>query len=706
MRTKVTLLFILAIFTAQITAGQNVQTEVISFQINPVKANISDLIEYERRNPVKVEVPDLSKKIPKTGYPNELPLPEGAKIIPFIGGSNTNSPDPIVPTPDVPSPSPSLTFESLIDNISSIPPDVQGVVGPNHVFTVLNSQYRYHNRTTGATLSTVTPTTFWSPTGKTGIFDPNMVYDPFNNRWIFAICARTNPESFLLVAVSQTNDPTGIWNYYTIDVDANNVNWFDYPSLGFNKDWIVVGGNMFSNAANAFSGSQIYAFDKATMYAGGTINSTNSTLFSSTTIGGTHTPAYTYDNTLNKIYLLQNWNGNSGGAGYWRLYEITGTTHPLTFTSLGFPTGSPWSNTGVLASQPTVAASQYIDAGDTRMQNVVYRNGKLWGTHTIFLPSTSPTRASCQTWEINPTSLVVNQSIRVDDNDGVAPQEHFYYPSIAVNANNDLLMGFAHSSVNHFAGGMYALRKGTDASGTIRENVRFVNGLATYFKTYSGTRNRWGDYTATVVDPVNDTDFWTIQEFASTNNGTYDRWSTQWAKVVPPATNAITTNAPSSLTLCAGKNYNLTFTAAGVYNTGNIFTAQLATSSTFVSPTTIGTVTSTTASTITINVPTSVAPTGNNYRIRVVASNPSTTSGNDIAVTVISTNLTVSSATTAPFEAVENIDNTGVMNPTGNVSYKSGKSITLSSGTSPTKNFTFNSTGGNVFEAKIQACPY
>lgn len=206
MRTKVTLLFILAIFTAQITAGQNVQTEVISFQINPVKANISDLIEYERRNPVKVEVPDLSKKIPKTGYPNELPLPEGAKIIPFIGGSNTNSPDPIVPTPDVPSPSPSLTFESLIDNISSIPPDVQGVVGPNHVFTVLNSQYRYHNRTTGATLSTVTPTTFWSPTGKTGIFDPNMVYDPFNNRWIFAICARTNPESFLLVAVSQTND--------------------------------------------------------------------------------------------------------------------------------------------------------------------------------------------------------------------------------------------------------------------------------------------------------------------------------------------------------------------------------------------------------------------------------------------------------------------------------------------------------------------
>ena len=91
---------------------------------------------------------------------------------------------------------------------------------------------------------------------------------------------------------------------------------------------------------------------------------------------------------------------------------------------------------------------------------------------------------------------------------------------------------------------------------------------------------------------------------------------------------------------------------------------------------------------------------------QVIASNPSITSGNDIAVTLISTNLTVSSSTVAPFEAVENIDNSGVMNLTGNVSYKAGKSITLNSGTSPTKHFTINSAGGNVFEAKIQTCPY
>lgn len=699
MKARIVTLLYLVYLTANTVIAQEVKTSDITFKVNPVQAKISDLIAYEKQNPVEVVIPDLSKKIPKTGYPQDLPLPEGAKIIPFVGTQETKV--PIIPTQSAASPSPSLTFESLIDNITTLnPPDVQGVVGPNHVFTVLNTQYRYHNRTTGAILSTVSPSTFWLPTGKTGIYDPKMVYDPYNNRWIFAISSFSGSDSFILIAVSQTNDPTATWNYYTIDVDTNNINLFDYPSIGFNKDWIVVGGNMFNIATNYFAGVQIYAFDKATMYAGGTIDNTKSTLFATAGSGNgfSHAPAYTYDNTLNKIYLLQHW--NSTGAS-WRMWEITGTTHPLTMTSLGFPTNnSAWSPTGVLAAQPTVAASQYIDAGDTRMHNVVYRNGKLWGTQGIFF--TSPSRASCQTWEINPTGLTVNQSIRIDDNDGIAPQEHFYYPSIAVNANNDVLMGFAHSSVNHFAGGMYAYRKSSDASGTIREKVRYINGLATYYKPF----NRWGDYTATVVDPVNDTDFWTLQEFASTKNGTHDRWSTQWAKVVPPVDNSISTNAPTSLTLCAGKNYNLTFTAVGTYNAGNTFTAQLATSDAFLSPTSIGFITSTVPSTITINVPSSVTPTGSNYRIRVIASNPSTTSGNDISVTLISTNLTVNSSTIAPFEAVENIDNLRVMGLTGNVSYKAGKSITLNSGKSPTKYFIFNSAGGNVFEAKIQTCPY
>ena len=50
-------------------------------------------------------------------------------------------------------------------------------------------------------------------------------------------------------------------------------------------------------------------------------------------------------------------------------------------------------------------------------------------------------------------------------------------------------------------------------------------GDGAYFKTFSGTENRWGDYSATVVDPVNDTDFWTIQEYAANPVGNPDQES-------------------------------------------------------------------------------------------------------------------------------------------------------------------------------------
>ncbi len=49
---------------------------------------------------------------------------------------------------------------------------------------------------------------------------------------------------------------------------------------------------------------------------------------------------------------------------------------------------------------------------------------------------------------------------------------------------------------------------------------------------FRGGSNRWGDFSATVVDPTDDLSFWTIQEFAaqSVGSGPDDsRWGTSWA---------------------------------------------------------------------------------------------------------------------------------------------------------------------------------
>src|SRR5207342_3128426 len=112
----------------------------------------------------------------------------------------------------------------------------------------------------------------WATLGVTFLSDPKVLYDPYADRWMSSALAQPQSSaSSVLIGVSQTSDPTGVWNLYRIDADTNNLAWIDFPSIGFNKDWIVVSGNMF---ANFFSFGQattvnIWAFNKTNLYSGG-----------------------------------------------------------------------------------------------------------------------------------------------------------------------------------------------------------------------------------------------------------------------------------------------------------------------------------------------------------------------------------------------------------------------------------------------------
>ncbi len=83
-----------------------------------------------------------------------------------------NSSSKLPLTPMMP---PTLTFDALLDNNTSIPPDTYGSVGPSHVMTMLNTEVRIQTKA-GATVSTVSLSTFWtSITGSK--FDPKVNYD-------------------------------------------------------------------------------------------------------------------------------------------------------------------------------------------------------------------------------------------------------------------------------------------------------------------------------------------------------------------------------------------------------------------------------------------------------------------------------------------------------------------------------------------------
>jgi len=439
------------------------------------------------------------------------------------------------------SPPTTSSFLALVDDGSTVPPDTEGAVGPNHLMVALNSGVRIQNRS-GSVISTVSLATFWSAVyGGSNVFDPHVVFEPYNGRWITVAAAdEGGSSSQFLLGVSQTDDPTGAWNLAAYDVDAANLVWADYPQLGFNKDWIVVQLNMFSTADDSFVRSDVFVIDKLDAYAGGSNPATHLVLSGQ---GGTQVPALTYDNTLAEEYLLTNFNGNSGGNGFIRLYTLNGPLGAETL-SLGpfISVAAPWDfgPPAFADFAPQLGSLQKIQNGDARMLGLVYRNGTLWATQNVFLPAGgAPTRTAAQWWQLTPTGLVLQRG-RVDDPTNTI----FYaYPSIAVNKDDGVLLGYSTFSATQYASASYSFRAADDPPNTMEDDVLLKAGEASYYKTFSGPDNRWGDFSATVVDPVNDTDLWTIQEYAASPS---DTWSTWWGQVVPPPTPTPTPTATST----------------------------------------------------------------------------------------------------------------------------------------------------------------
>jgi hypothetical protein len=448
----------------------------------------------------------------------DLPVPTNGVIVRFSPVPTPSDQNP-TPTPPQPSaPSIALGFQGQTDT-GTFPPDTMGAVGPNHVMTAVNNGIRIQNRS-GGFISSSTLLQFWSSLGGlTDVFDPKVIYDPSSARFLIVTCAqRKSGASSLLFGISQTSDPTGSWNLYKLDGDAADQNWVDFPNIGVNNRWITLTANMFT-MSDAFTGENVWAIDKSTALAGGAVTQT---LFFRTDVGDTLVPCLTYSNTENTQYLINRWNSVSGSL---RLFTITGTgSSPLfTATSL-YPSAAAWN--GNLPNAPQLGTTDLIHTGYDRVLNAVLRNGSLWCVQTVGLPASgTPNRTAAKWWQINPTTGAVLQTGVVDD----GPNEfYYYYPSIAVNRLDEVLIGFSGSSTAGYAGAYYTYRSPNDSAGSMQAVSLLKAGENTYFKIDPKGRNRWGDYSATMVDPVDDSSFWTIQEYAASPA---NKWGTWWGLI-------------------------------------------------------------------------------------------------------------------------------------------------------------------------------
>lgn len=564
--------------------------------------SVKEIEKQQALNPERVAAPKLKAIHPPKGTPvDQEPVQFSAETMEQIGkamsGDAVNAPA----VAGTPSPYASYGFKSTPLLGGSIPPDTSGAVGTTHIVTTTNDRMTIHSRS-GLQLSQVTLDSFWSTLLLGGnppdTFDPRLYFDRFNNRFIFVVTANAGATtSATLLSVSRTADPTGTWDRYAIDAEAADTNWADYPSVGFNKNWIVISVNIFTNAANSFVRPDIYVIDKPAIYAASpaatvtTFTGTGGACAPTGHCSGTYSPSVVEDNTTENIYLAQNWNSTSGLIRISKIAPVAGV--PVLSPGTQFPASpNSWDTTANIVAgsggfvpqrqqNAFLPSNTRTEGNDARIQNVVLRNGSLWAVHHVML-STAPLAAGTQVsttnpdnhtaiqwWEVNPaiensvTTTAPVQRGRIEDpladnchnganglrttdpncDTNTEQKGTFYtFPSISVNAANDVVIGYSRHAADQYPNAGYSYRAAGDPAGTMRDSAVMRAGMGAY--VLNGGTVRWGDYSHTVVDPLNDTDFWAVQEYAerasTTVVGITPPWSTWWAQIKPSNTSTTT----------------------------------------------------------------------------------------------------------------------------------------------------------------------
>ncbi|MFI5134465.1 MAG: T9SS type A sorting domain-containing protein, partial [Chitinophagales bacterium] len=491
------------------------QVEHSTIKLNPPAViNFTELADYQRMHPS----PPKPQRFIEQGEDREGKYKFHHREIPSDAKKfDVALPENVLRTI---SPDPTVQFNGTLDNGSIIPPDVGGTVGDNFLLQTSNQEFDIYTKS-GTLVNSLDINNFFSSNSPSGFFDPHAAFDVIHHRFVVCVDAfYTNNHSALLIAVTETNDPNGNWFIYDFDAIGNANDFLDYPQIGFNNNWVVLTGNDFLSNGNTTT--KVYALNRLDLYSGS--SSTVHTFTDGTVFG--ESPAITMDSILSTEYIVADWDGSNLGFGYIKLFKITGTPSNPTY-SAGSTIGvnQPWNENSVNA--PQLGSTHKLEVSDTRINSPVYSKGSLWFTHNVFLPASSANRASVDWWEVNPSSATLTQFGRLDDSQG---QVFYYYPSISANNNGDALLAYNISSSSMYVSSQYSYHASADTTNGMEDGNLFKAGQASYYKTFGGSRNRWGDFSTTATDPI-DNSFWTFQEFATTPANT---WATVVANVGGP----------------------------------------------------------------------------------------------------------------------------------------------------------------------------
>ena len=416
---------------------------------------------------------------------------------------------------------------------SSWPPDTCGAVGPDHFVAVVNTQIKAYRKSDGAQVFTQSLGNFFGFSNG----DPRVTWDETSGRWI---AITTNFNNRIGVAISNSADPTGSWvkTWFNPGQGTDTGKWPDYPTLGCNEDFITTCAYMVGGSNNM----SIFAIDKAQLILGNLVVNA----FRNVPWEGAIHGATTWD-TGTPMYLVSR---RSGGL---RMRRLNLPANAPTLTELGT------ASVGVGSVPPNAPqlGSGNLDTLDGRLMNAMVINGMLYTCNTVGFGG----KAGCRWYQVDVNTLAVPQAATLDDS-----SLYLFMPGIAANAQGDIVMGFSGSNNDQWAAAYFAGRRNTDAANQMSSHVLYKAGEGNW------SRQRWGDYSLTSLDPEDSNTFWTIQEYAGPSN----RWRTYIAELTHDGCGAIFNYCQTSTNSTGGAS-TIDYTGStsfaandfGVFSSGN-----------------------------------------------------------------------------------------------------------------------------------------
>jgi hypothetical protein len=439
------------------------------------------------------------------------------------------------------------------------PPDSTGAIGPDNYVEMANSSIAVYDRSLNLVISSTLQN--FAGQASNALCDVQIQWDPSANRWLYAFlyCGSDPNNQGFFLGWSKTSDPSNLtgggWCQF-----ADNTGSFllDFPKLGHNSNYMIVGGNFYANPTTTTPSFVTAAIAWVPLPANGDTSCTPPSV-----VGTTANPLKNGDGFTDTFTPVPVNTDSAAADGYIvSAYDPAGNTVQ--------PVGSRarvavWhlDSEGVLHADNDVAVTSYstpssapqlggtthvIDTLDARLTQAVGNPSQGFYTqHTVASPA-GRSEVDWYEFVVSGSTVVLAQQGAIASsrdwvfNAAISPRFDGQGAAIVYNRSSGSIDPVIAAQIRYLA----------TAPGTMAAGELVLASSAVADMDFScnnpivGVPCRWGDYSGATPDPVQTNLVWGTSEF-NTASTSVPAWADENFAIAPdrdPVTQTTPTAAP------------------------------------------------------------------------------------------------------------------------------------------------------------------